>query len=192
MLLTAQSISSVVFDGVRKFPKQNTQEGVTKERSEGARTAALRGNRGPADVARHNLTLKYGTLDKALAAWDAGNFLGRRDAVKIFEQLLGCSRAFATDLFSQVCNENDQFEVHKLRPHTALEELRLRLAANFRTLDRAYFSLTGESAHAVKKPEFIDFLRRLLATDPTTAGRAFFCAHGQRQRHEREEQEPPT
>merc|ERR1719161_2765427 len=48
----------------------------------------------------------------------------------------------------------------------------------FRTLDRAYVSFTGVSAHAVKKPEFIDFLRRLLATDPTTAGRAFFCALG--------------
>jgi hypothetical protein len=177
MLLTPNSISSVVFDGVRKTPPggKSRKSERTEVRS-GA--AALRGNRGPADVARHNLTLKYGTLDKALQAWEAGNFLGRRDAVKIFEQLLGCSRAFATDLFSQVCNENDQFEVHKLRPHTALEELRLRLATSFRTLDRAYVSLTGESAHAVKKPEFIDFLRRLLATDPTSAGRAFFCALG--------------
>merc|ERR1719440_941762 len=70
------------------------------------------------------------------------------------------------------------FEVHSLRPHTAMEELRLRLALRLSTLDRAYVSFTGESPHAVKKPEFIDFLRRLLATDPTSAGRAFFCALG--------------
>jgi hypothetical protein len=179
MLLTPQSISSIVFEGARKFPPgEGRGGGRDQERSEGARAAALRGNRGPADVARHNLTLKYGTLDKALSAWESGNFLGRRDAVKIFEQLLGCSRAFASDLFTQVANKDDQFEVHAIRPHTALEELRLALAMRFRTLDRAYVSFTGESPNAVKKPEFIDFLRRLLATDTTTAGRAFFCALG--------------
>jgi Ca2+-binding EF-hand superfamily protein len=181
MLLTPQSISSVVFDGVRKIaPGEGMKAGREHlpERTEVARTAALRGNRGPADIARHNLTLKYSTLDKAFAAWEAGNHLGRRDAVKIFEQLLGCSRAFASDLFTQVANKDDQFEVHSIRPQTALEELRLRLAMRFRTLDRAYVSLTGESPNTVKKPEFIDFLRRLLATDTTTAGRAFFCALG--------------
>lgn len=183
IVLSEQHVKSVFAPVTTATPKTGGKS-PGKERSKRRPSAGQdgtspsRGMMSPDDVLRQNLAQKYGTLEKAYAQWQGATQLGRRESTRLFQKLLGCSESFAQELFHQLADENSHFQVHTLRPRTALEDLRFALAMGYGTLDRAYVSLTGENCHSVRKTDFISFLGKLLGTPEKAAQRAFYCALG--------------